>query len=72
MDMGHVPIVIGPEPDDCYRDAHRQAYGQNLRVLNPEVNDLLDFQFEDFELQGYQSHDHIKAAVAVWVDGCNY
>jgi thymidylate synthase len=33
--------------------------------LNPAVNDILDFQYEDFELVNYQSHPHIKAQVAV-------
>jgi thymidylate synthase len=33
--------------------------------LNPEVKDLLAFRFEDFSLQGYEPHPHIKAAVAV-------
>jgi len=33
--------------------------------LNPEIKDLFDFTFEDFELQDYQCHDHIKAPVAV-------
>jgi thymidylate synthase len=33
--------------------------------LNPEVNDLFAFRFEDFELSDYQYHEHIKAAVAV-------
>jgi thymidylate synthase len=33
--------------------------------LNPAVTDLLAFKFEDFELQGYQAHPHIKAPVAV-------
>ena len=33
--------------------------------LNSEVKDLLDFRFEDFELENYQCHEHIKAAVAV-------
>ncbi|MDF3932517.1 thymidylate synthase [Pseudomonas citronellolis] len=33
--------------------------------LNPEVKDLFDFRFEDFELLGYESYPHIKAPVAV-------
>jgi thymidylate synthase len=33
--------------------------------INPEVNDLFDFKFEDFELINYDPHPHIKAAVAV-------
>jgi thymidylate synthase len=33
--------------------------------INPDVTSLLDFRFEDFELEGYQPHPHIRAAVAV-------
>jgi thymidylate synthase len=33
--------------------------------LNPEVRDLFKFKFEDFELQNYDPHPHIKAPVAV-------
>ncbi|KYG74209.1 thymidylate synthase [Roseivirga spongicola] len=33
--------------------------------LNPDVKDLFDFKFEDFELQNYDPHPHIKAEVAV-------
>jgi len=33
--------------------------------LNPEVSDLFAFRFEDFELQDYNPHSHIKAPVAV-------
>ncbi|MDO5640178.1 MAG: thymidylate synthase [Neisseria sp.] len=33
--------------------------------INPEVKDLFDFKFEDFELSGYDPHPHIKAVVAV-------
>jgi len=33
--------------------------------LNPEITNLFDFKFEDFELVGYEAHPHIKAQVAV-------
>ena len=33
--------------------------------LNPEVDDLFAFRYEDFELNGYQPHPHIRAPVAV-------
>jgi len=33
--------------------------------LNPEVNSIFDFNFEDFTLEGYESHSHIKGAISV-------
>jgi thymidylate synthase len=33
--------------------------------LNPDVDDLFAFRFDDFELQNYDPHPHIKAPVAV-------
>jgi thymidylate synthase len=33
--------------------------------LNPAAKDLFAFRYEDFTLEGYQPHPHIKAAVAV-------
>ena len=33
--------------------------------LNPEVDDLFSFRYEDFQLEGYEARPHIKAAVAV-------
>jgi thymidylate synthase len=33
--------------------------------LNPAIDDLFAFTFEDFELQDYDPHPHIKAPVAV-------
>lgn len=33
--------------------------------LNPNVKNIFDFKFEDFELMNYQSHPGIKAPVAV-------
>jgi len=34
-------------------------------ILNPDVQNIFDFTFEDFTLEGYESHPHIKGAVAV-------
>jgi len=33
--------------------------------INPNVNDIFEFKFDDFELLDYQAHPHIKGAVAV-------
>ncbi|MCU0435688.1 MAG: thymidylate synthase [Bacteroidia bacterium] len=33
--------------------------------INPEVKDIFGFKFEDFVLEGYDPHPHIKAVVAV-------
>ena len=34
-------------------------------VINPDVTDLFQFRFEDFELIGYDAHPHIAAPIAV-------
>ncbi len=33
--------------------------------LNPEIKNIFDFTYEDIEVVGYESHPHIKGAVAV-------
>jgi thymidylate synthase len=43
----------------------RQPLPLPTMKINPEVKDLFDFRFEDFELVGYEAHPHIKAPVAV-------
>ncbi len=43
----------------------REPFALPTIKLNPEVNDLFAFRYEDFELSDYQYHEHIKAAVAV-------
>ena len=56
-----------------YRNHFEQAELQLTReprplptmTLNPAVDNLFDFKYEDFELSGYEPHPHIKAAVAV-------
>lgn len=34
-------------------------------VLNPDVKDIFSFRYEDFALEGYDPHPHIKADVSV-------
>ena len=34
-------------------------------ILNPNVKNIFDFTFEDFTLEGYEPHPHIKGAVAI-------
>ena len=56
-----------------YRDHLEQARLQLTRpprklprmLINPEVTDLLSFRYEDFVLEGYDPHPHIRAKVAV-------
>ena len=43
----------------------RTPYDLPTMKLNPSVKDIFSFQFEDFILENYQSHPHIKAPVAV-------
>ncbi len=33
--------------------------------INPEVNDIFSFKYEDFELVNYDPHPHIKGVVSV-------
>lgn len=34
-------------------------------ILNPDVKNIFDFNYEDFQLEGYDPHPHIKGIVAV-------
>ena len=33
--------------------------------INPDVTDIAGFEYEDFTLEGYEAHPHIKAPIAV-------
>ena len=43
----------------------RTPYPLPKLVINRRPPSLFDYRFEDFEIQGYQSHPHIKAPVAI-------
>lgn len=34
-------------------------------IINPEVKSIFDFKYEDFRLEGYDPHPHIKGEVAI-------
>jgi thymidylate synthase len=51
-------------------DQAQEQLSRDFRTLptlkiNPEVKDLFEFKFEDFELLDYDPHPHIKAQVAI-------
>ena len=43
----------------------RTPFPLPVMTLNPDVESLFDFQYEDFQLAGYQSHPAISAPIAV-------
>ncbi len=43
----------------------RAPYPLPRMKINPAVNSIFDFKYEDFELEGYQCHPHIPGAVAI-------
>jgi len=43
----------------------RKPYPLPTMKINPEIKEIFDFTFDDFELVGYESHPHIKGVVAV-------
>jgi thymidylate synthase len=52
LEQARLQLARGPRPLPTLR-------------LNPAVKDLFGFRYEDFSLEGYEPHPHIKAAVAV-------
>jgi thymidylate synthase len=43
----------------------RKPFPLPVMKINPDIKDIFGFRFEDFTLEGYQSHAAIKAPVAV-------
>ncbi len=51
--------------EQCKLQLSRKPFPLPTMKINPEVKDIFDFKFEDFELIGYQSHPHIKGEISV-------
>ena len=51
--------------DQAREQLSRKPYPLPTMRINPDVRDIFKFKYEDFTLENYQAHPHIKAAVAV-------
>ena len=51
--------------DQCALQLSREPFPLPTMKLNPDIKNIFDFKFEDFELQNYQCHPTIKAPIAV-------
>lgn len=51
--------------DQIKEQLSRSTFALPSMKINPDVKDLFDFTFDDFELIDYQAHPHIKGKVAV-------
>lgn len=51
--------------DQVEEQLSREPLPLPVMALNPKVSDLFAFQYDDFELKGYESHPAISAPVAV-------
>ena len=43
----------------------RQPLPLPIMEINPKIKNIFDFSIDDFQLQNYQSHAHIKAPIAI-------
>ncbi|ARQ00168.1 thymidylate synthase [Pseudorhodoplanes sinuspersici] len=51
--------------EQAHLQLSRAPHALPTMAINPDVNDLFAFRYEDFTLEGYEPHPHIKAQVAV-------
>src|SRR2546430_1071783 len=51
--------------DQAREQLSRQPFPLPVMRINPAVKDIFSFRYEEFVLENYQAHPHIKAPVAV-------
>ncbi len=51
--------------DQCKLQLTRKPYKLPEMKLNPDIKNIFDFKYEDFELTGYEAHPHIKGEISV-------
>ena len=71
LDLGDFIYTLGDA--HLYANHLEQAVTQLRRdirplpqmIINKSVNDIFSFKYDDFKLEGYDAHPHIKASVAI-------
>ncbi len=51
--------------DQVNLQLEREPHDLPMMKINPEVKDIFSFTFEDFQLENYNAHPHIKGVVSV-------
>ena len=51
--------------EQCKLQMSREPMSLPTLKINPDIKNIDNFKFEDFELVGYEAHPHIKGAVAI-------
>lgn len=51
--------------DQARTQLDREPYPLPTMTINPRVDSIFGFQYEDFQLENYQAHPHIKADVSI-------
>lgn len=62
--MGDAHIYLN-HVEQCQLQLSREPFPLPVMKINSEIKNIFDFKFEDFEVQHYQCHPHIKGEVAV-------
>lgn len=62
--MGDAHIYMN-HIEQCELQLSRETYPLPTMKINPNIKNIFDFKFEDFEVQNYKCHPHIKGEVAV-------
>lgn len=51
--------------EQCKTQLQREPRELPAMVLNPKIENIFDFKYEDFELRNYNPHPHIKGKISV-------
>ena len=71
LEVGELIITIGDAHiysnhfDQVKEQIARKPFAMPTLKLNPEISVITDFGMEDIEMVGYESHEAIKAPMAV-------